>query len=241
MRTYFIIEKEIEVVNSIKYVLEGLADSYCVGVADNYNDAINIILKDSPDLVFFNVDDIIKQPFRLIYELNQIKNNLPEFIAITSFKEKSFDIVKNGFFDILLKPLTDLEIRKTILKFQKKNPTQNKKKICLKSYKSFQYIDPDDILYLKADNKTTDFYLENGKIANSFKMLKTFEAILPSNFVRIHKSFIINKDQVSGIKFGKSTCTIKQSGDNVPFSKTYQGAIETMNQILSQYSIHTIN
>ena len=241
LRNYFIIENNTNSINSIKKVLDGFEEYHCVGISDEYENALNTILKESPNLVFFNIDDVVEQPFNLIQELNQFSNSIPNFVAITSTKEKSYEVIKNGFYDLLLNPLTDLEIRKSILKFQKKNPIENKQKICLKSYKDYQYIDTEEILYLKADNNTTDFYLKNGRIVNSYKTLKTFEKLLPPNFIRVHKSFMINKKYVSRIQFGKSTCTIKQAKLDIPFSKTYLDSIEEMNNILSECSIQTLN
>ena len=74
-----------------------------------------------------------------------------------------------------------MDLRICLKKFQKKYLLQNKKNICLKSYRDYQYLDTDEILYLKADNNTTDFYMKDGNTINAFKTLKTFEAKLPNN------------------------------------------------------------
>ena len=97
--------------------------------------------------------------------------------------------------------------RKTVLKLQYNFPIQFKRTICLKSYKDFQYLKTDEILFLKADNNTTDFYMSDGKVINAYKTLKTFEDILPNNFYRIHKSFIINKACITSKNYNKQkTC-----------------------------------
>ena len=161
---------------------------------------------------------------------------LPVFIAISSSKENIYEVIKTGFFDFLLSPIAELEIRKTILKILKKIPAQSRKTICLKSYKDYQYLKTDEILFLRADNNTTDFYMSDGKVINAYKTLKTFEDILPNNFYRIHKSYIINKNFISRIQYGKSTCTIKKGTHDVPFTKTYIAAIESINASLIAYS-----
>ncbi|MFA5297546.1 MAG: LytTR family transcriptional regulator DNA-binding domain-containing protein, partial [Lutibacter sp.] len=177
-----------------------------------------------------------------VNELNTLfSDDLPTFIAISSSKDKAYEVIKNGFFDFLLNPLSDLEIRKTILKFQKKNPVRSKKNICLKSYKDYQYLNTDEILFLKADNNTTDFYMSDGNIINAFKTLKTFKDLLPKNFLRIHKSYIINKNYVSRIQYGKFICTIKKNNYDIPFTKTYIENIESMKKTLSYSSCQLLN
>lgn len=241
MRNYFIIDSDQNSVQSIKNVLGDYYEFNCIGISSQYNEAMNIILKETPDLVFFNLDNTIDQPFEFAQELNLFNDDFPVFIAISSSKEKVYDVIKNGFFDFLLNPLSELEIRKSVLKVLKKIPARSRKNICLKSYKDYQYLKTDEILFLKADNNTTDFYMNDGNIISAYKTLKTFEEILPNNFHRVHKSYIINKNFVSRIQYGKFTCTIKRNSYEVPFTKTYLNNIESMNKALSEYSYQSLN
>ncbi|SNR38980.1 two component transcriptional regulator, LytTR family [Lutibacter agarilyticus] len=241
MRNYFIIDTDQDSVQSIKNVLEDYYEFNCIGVSSDYDEAMNIILKETPDLVFFNIDNVIENSFKFAQELNLFNDDFPVFIAISASKDLVYDVIKNGFFDFLLSPLPELEIRKSVLKVLKKIPAQSRKNICLKSYKDYQYLKTDEILFLKADNNTTDFYMNDGNIISAFKTLKTFEEILPNNFHRIHKSYIINKNFVSRIQYGKFTCTIKRNDYEVPFTKTYIGNIESMNKALSEYSYQSLN
>ena len=241
MRNYFIIDKDPESIQSIKNVLEDYETFNCIGISCTYTNAMNIILKENPDVVFFNIDNVIENPFEFAQELNLFNEGFPVFIAISSSKKNVYEVIKTGFFDFLLNPLAELEIRKTVLKILKKIPAQSRKTICLKSYKDYQYLKTDEILYLKADNNTTDFYMNDGNIVNAYKTLKTFENILPNNFHRIHKSYIINKNFISRIQFGKSTCTIKRNSHEVPFTKTYITSIKSINKSLSEYSYLSVS
>ena len=83
--------------------------------------------------------------------------------------------------------------------------------------------------------------MSDGSIVSAYKTLKTYEGLLPSQFLRIHKSYIINKDYVSRIQFGKYTCTINNNNHNIPFTKTYIDNIQYLNNNLSQYSYQNLN
>lgn len=240
MCTIFIIDTNSKAIKSIKNVLKDYPEFDCIGTSSNAENATNIILKEAPDVVFFNIDTVFEKPFEFVQELNLLSTTVPLFIAISSSKENLYHVIKNSFFDFLLNPLSELEIRKTILKLLNTIPTQSRKNICLKSYKDYQYLQTDEILYLKADNNTTDFYMYDGTIINAYKTLKTFEEVLPNNFYRIHKSYIINKNFISRIQYGKSTCTVKKNNQEVPFTKTYISAIENINKSLTAYSYVSI-
>lgn len=241
MSNYFIIEREQCVINKIRRVLEDLPEFNCIGFTHDYTESMDFILKEMPDLIFLNVDSVSENPFELVKEINQYLKKDIEFIAISSSKEKTYDAIKTGFFDYLLNPMADLDIRKAVLKFKKKHPIDINKLICLKSYKDYQYIDTDEILFLRADNNTTDFHMNDGNVISAFKTLKTFETILPDNFLRIHKSYIINSNYVSRVNYGSSKCTIKKYRQNVPFTKTYKNNIEFMINSLSSASAVGLN
>lgn len=83
--------------------------------------------------------------------------------------------------------------------------------------------------------------MSDGNIVSSFKTLKTYETLLPNNFLRIHKSYIINKNHVSRIQYGKLICTIKKNSHDIPFSKTYLNNIETMRSTLSRQTFYLLN
>jgi DNA-binding LytR/AlgR family response regulator len=241
MRNYLIIDNDTASITNIKNVLADYFEFNCIGVASDYSNAMNVILKENPDLVFLNLDNVIENPFKFAQELNLFNEDFPVFIAIASSKDSLYEVIKTGFFDFLLSPLKELEIRKTVLKILKRIPVKSRKNICLKSYKDYQYLKTDEILFLKADNNSTDFYMNDGNIISAYKTLKTFEEILPNNFFRIHKSYIINKNFISRIQYGKSTCTIKRNSYEVPFTKTYSNNIKSINTALSQDSHFTEN
>lgn len=241
MRSYLIIDDNQHTIANIKNVLNDFIEFNCIGISSNYNDAMNIILKETPDLVFFNIENVFENSFEFVQELLAFNNGFPVLIAISTSKEMAYEAIKHGFFDFLLQPINELEIRKSILKVITRTPSLTRKRICLRSYKDYQYLKTDEIMYLKADNNATDFFMNDGNVISAYKTLKTFEIILPNNFYRIHKSYIINKNFVSRIQFGKFTCSIKRNKLEIPFTKTYLENIDHMNKSLSENSFHTLN
>jgi len=237
MSSYFIIESDQISINRILKIFENFPEFDCIGVSKSYSESVEIILKETPSLVFVNIDETLTNPFGIIKEIGVYLDNPPEFIAISFSKEKAYDAFKIGFFDYLINPISELEIRKSTLRLKKKRATNLKNTICLKSYKDYQYLKTNEILFLKADNNTTDFHMIDGNTISAFKTLKTFEHMLPDNFLRIHKSYMVNIDHVSRINFGKSKCTIDRLNQKIPFTKTYLQNVDLLLKELSESSI----
>lgn len=100
--------------------------------------------------------------------------------------------------------------------------------VCIKSYGDYQFIALKDVVYLQADNNTTDFHLFNGKKLTAYKTLKHYENNLPSFFYRIHNSYIVNSNYVSRINTGKSLCYLNNNEVSVSFSKTFKDNVDTI-------------
>ena len=98
--------------------------------------------------------------------------------------------------------------------------------LCVKSYGDYRYIDARDSCYLQADNDSTDIHLNNGEMITAFKTLKHFEGVLTHPFVRIHNSYIVNRNCISRIHTGNSVCYIKNTTVKLPFSKSYKANVD---------------
>lgn len=230
--------------NSSFQLLESLeehGDLVCLGQEHSTGDGLNHILKFLPDIVFVHLSQNASEVFGMMSELHQYISNLPIFIGVSRSKDYAYDAIKHNFFDYWLLPFNEFEIRKSILRLRKMLPErQESQMLCLKSYKDFQYLDTDEILYLKADNNTTDFYMRDGSIVSAFKTLKSFESKLPANFIRVHQSYILNTKHVSRINYGKALCTIRKTKTQLPFSRTYRANIDSLKKLLSKNSISTL-
>jgi len=239
---YTIIDSDAVSKLQLRTLLEEYGEFTCISENSAANDGLNSILKFSPDIVFVNLNKQASSLFQIVIELHQYINNIPMFIGISNTKEYAYDAIKNGFYDYWLLPFNEFDIRKSILKLKKQSPKEKEAEtLCLKSYNDFQYLNTADILYLQADNNTTEFFMKDGSVNHAYKTLKTFENQLPKNFVRIHQSYIVNTNYISRINFGKSICALNQGDKQLPFSKSYRDKMDNLKKVLSKNSISSLN
>jgi len=239
--SYFIIEKDLNTINNIEEVFKDFPEFICKGITEDYEVGINSILKTIPDVVFVNVDaeqgitpgDI----FSYCKEIDEHISRKPLYVALSLDETKAYQALKNKFFDYLLTPGKELEIRKTVLQLVKKREVFLRDTLCLKSYKDYTLLEIDDIIFLQADNNATDFVLTDGSKVSAFKTLKSFESELPENFLRIHHSYIVNKNHISRINFGKLRCFLNNNKVTLPFSRSYRHNLDFLEQLLSQKAI----
>lgn len=201
----------------------------CVGNFPNNSQAIEYIIKFKPHLVFINMDfeeAINGVTYNTVSDMFQYLDAIPYFIALNSSTACSFQAIQSGFSDYL----TQCDIHtlgKTLLRFEKRTPFPLQHSICIRSYTDYQIINFQDIMYLKADNNSTDFKTVSGKSITAFKTLKHFEQNLPANFIRVHKSYIVNIQYVSRLQFSKSKCLLNFNQE-IPISNSYRESLESI-------------
>lgn len=237
--SYSVIGFDPKVGDNFRELLKGFPKFECIGVISDSDSALNHILKENPSIVFIDIDNLVSfgDPFYFIREVEQYLNKTPNFIAVSSSKHMAYDVIKSSFIDYLLKPFSEFEIRKSLLRIKKKLDVGNRDKICLKSFSDYRFIELDSILFLKADNNTTDFHLSNNNQIAAFKTLKFYESILPDHFLRVHNSFLVNTEHVTRINFAKSLLSLNGGKYDIPFSRTYKEEVEFLKSSL--FEVHS--
>ncbi len=239
--SYYIINNNDSTFHKLFSVLNEFSEFACLGFTNNYEQAMNEILKSNPDIIFINLDTCLPKQFGDIFsyckEINEYVIKQPKFIGLSKDASKSYLALKNRFYDYILKPGSELDIRKTVLQLLKSREYNLNETLCLKSYKDYTILHIKEILFLKADNNATDFVMTNGKTISAFKTLKFFENILPSSFIRIHNSYMINKNHLSRINFGKLKCFLNHNNITLPFSRSYRHNLQSLEELLEQKAI----
>jgi len=80
-----------------------------------------------------------------------------------------------------------------------------------------QYLDVKDIQYIKSDNVYVEIYTEGRRYIQR-KFLGEISKELPAQFVRVHRSYLVNMDRVS--EMNKTYALI--DGQKVPVSRNFK-------------------
>jgi DNA-binding LytR/AlgR family response regulator len=228
--SFLIIDDNATTAKETLELFENFPNYFCAGIVKDNQTAINQIIKVKPQLVLMRIP--IKSndgnlSFATIAELFQYVDTMPYFIGLASSPNHALEAIQAGFSDYIVEPLHLHQLGKSLFRFEKRKPPAAIATICIKSYSDYQFVELQDIIYLKADNNTTDIQMHNGKTVNAYKTLKHFENTLPFYFLRIHKSYIVNINHVSRIHFSKSKCYLNYN-EVLPFSLSYKDNIDAI-------------
>jgi two-component system LytT family response regulator len=207
-----------------------------VAEAENGNVGMSIIKTHQPDIAFLDIDMPEKSGIELAEELVK-ENDTCRIIFTTAFNQFAITAFRLSAIDYLLKPINEQQLLESIVKIrqqlqykttqeQLKALSQNLKPsdnqvICISVQNGYEYIKVKEIEYLEADGSYVHLFLIDKKQKTVSKNLKYFEQALESlsNFVRVHRSFIINLDLMrSYSKSGRGTISM-QNGKEVDLAR----------------------
>ncbi|WP_281987225.1 LytR/AlgR family response regulator transcription factor [Aquimarina aggregata] len=217
-----IVEDEILLAQDISNRLT-VIEYEVIGTAPTAIKALKLIAE-NPDVDIILIDIILKGNLDGIELAGLInaKYNIP-FIFLTSHSDNQLIERAKGVYPYayILKPFNDKQVSTAIelalLNFSKKTPEkellksrnfnapdnqvlQIKDSIFLKKDHHFERVPFKDIYFLKADSNYCTVHAKSGRFMYSM-VLKKIEAELPSNqFLRTHRSYVVNIDLVNGFE-----------------------------------------
>ena len=130
------------------------------------------------------------------------KNKDVYIIFTTGHLEYALLAYKYKTFDYLPKPIVKEKLEETILRLIDDINCSPAKFIRLNNNKTI--INQDEINYIKKDGMKLVF-CTNSRNYETYSSFSKIEDCLPENFVRCHKSFIANIDNISDINYSKNT------------------------------------
>ncbi len=210
-----IIDDEAPARDLIRHYLQSYPETEIAGEADNGFDAMKIIREQAPDLIFLD----IQMPKLTGFEMLELMDNPPEIIFSTAYDQYAVRAFELNAVDYLLKPYSkerfDAAVQKALARINsgavvQANPQMfgnvgagqpgTLTRVAVKDRKQIHVVLIDNIDYIEADGDYVK--LHTGK--NVFlkeKTMKYFEENLPpQQFIRIHRSYIVNVDEVSKIE-----------------------------------------
>lgn len=94
-------------------------------------------------------------------------------------------------------------------------------KIQIRAAHGVEELHPGDILFIRSDGVYIEIVTIDKKVVQR-KLLKDIEPFLPSSFVRVHRSYIVNTTYISQ----RSSTLLWLQGHEIPVSRSYRKNIE---------------
>jgi two-component system, LytTR family, response regulator len=227
----------------IRRMLKDDQDLEIVGECSNGKETVAMIRKESPDVVFLDVQMPEMDGFAVLESIGI--ERLPEIIFTTAYEQYAIRAFELHALDYLLKPFDQARFKDAIkhakerfyserqndgrmqisaLLENMKNKPQYLERLVIKAAGRITFLSTDEINWIEADDKYV--HLHTSKVSPMVRQtLSAMQAQLdPEKFRRVHRSAIVNVEQIKELQplFSGEYSILLQDGTKLTLSRNYK-------------------
>lgn len=205
-----IIDDEPLAVDVIESYINQIGGMEIVAKCNNPLDAITILNKHQVDLIFLDIE----MPNLTGLDLVRTVENITQFIFTTAYPQHALDGFELNATDYLVKPIPFQRFLKAVSRAKEKyelehsiaaqsnTSSENNKNdfIFVKSEYENIKVNIQDIKYIEGLKDYIKIHLKSEKTLLTLSSFKAILEKLPSNFIRTHRSYIINIDCIRAMQ-----------------------------------------
>lgn len=232
MYTCIIIDDDIFSIKILQQLLLDVNNLRCVKYFTDPLEGIEYLEKNIVDVLFLD----IQMPKMNGFKLKEKLKKEVEIICTTAHKEFAVEAFDNNFSDYLLKPISKQRLNQAVKKIKQILDSKNNfidtyqtftgdaSSIIIKHKGQSHKLFLNDILYVESQNEYVAYITKTDSIIE-YERLKNVANKLPKEtFVRIHKSYVVNKKLVKSY----NNFFVKLLNDQeLPVGKVYRNNFKT--------------
>lgn len=217
-----LIEDEVGIRTLLKKIIERHEGFEVVGECDNMADSIRLFTKFKPDVVFLDVElngDSGLECAQVIADINP-KTKIIFATAHAEYMREAFAVYA---FDYLIKPFKVERVGHTLDRIKEMKPElaptgmdkivryeKGLEKLLVKGKESMSFVDIKDIILVQREDNSTVIYTARDSFTTSASLTEIEEKLDKDQFIRSHKSYIINLSQITRISpYGRWTYIVR--------------------------------
>ncbi len=232
MKKVLIIDDEPLARSVVTSYLKAFPELTIIGECANGFEGLKAIEEHQPDLVFLD----IQMPKISGFEMLELIDHPPAVIFTTAFDEYAIKAFEASAVDYLLKPFSKDRFEKAVNKWLQSNlekpadqfeglqhvRSDEHQRIVVKDGGEIKIIPTNDVLFIEAYDDYVKIHTSDGYHLKKKTMSHYQKALPQQQFMRIHRSYIINIDVLSKIEsFEKNSYRATLSnGEVIPISRS---------------------
>ena len=202
------------------YMLEKMDSIEVIGQAGNGLEAVGIVERLTPDVVFLDVQMPGLNGFEVAHRLIQ-NGSSPNIVFVTAFDRHAIEAFEVNAVDYLLKPVEAARLQQAVERARKRVTPVNeaplndqverivqlmserqskRERVAVKVGERFLLVQAEEIIYASLTNESINIVTSQLAGTSNFRTLDELQARLdPSIFWRVHRSHLVNINKVKEI------------------------------------------
>ena len=225
--------------DELTFLLKEFPEIEITGSAADGLQAIGLIERVEPDLVFMDVQMPGLDGMGVIRKLRETSDALPHFVFVTAYDHYAIEAFRMEAMDYLLKPVDKSRLGETLQRAARlvsegarsaaelphpPRPALQRSKILVKSAGRSFIVDAQDIVFATIEDGVITVVTAAHEGESSYRTIEELQSNLdPDTFWRVHRSYLVNIHRIKEvIPWFKSSYQIRmddKKGTEIPVSR----------------------
>lgn len=232
-----IVDDEQLATEELAYLLKDFPDVEVVATGRNGLEAVELIQKLEPELVFLDVQMPGLDGLGVVRQLRERNAELPHFIFQTAFDQYAVEAFRLEAMDYLLKPVDKARVaesleraRRAIQERQKPDaepaarPSPQRTKLLVRNANRNFIVDAQELVYATIDDGLITVVASQVEGQSNYRTLEDLQTNLdPAIFWRVHRSYLVNINKIKEVvPWFKSSYQLRmddKKGTEIPVSR----------------------
>jgi len=217
--TTVVVDDEKLACDELSYLLRDFPEVEVIATGSNGFEAMELIRKMEPDLVFMDVNMPGLDGMGVVRQLREKGVEVPHIIFVTAYDQYAVEAFRLEALDYLLKPVDKVRLAESIERArravqERKAPelpgagtgaapapqTAPRSKLAVRCNNRHFIVDANDVIYATIDNGLITLVTTNLEGHSNYRTIEDLQAALDRDqFWRVHRSYLVNINRIKEV------------------------------------------
>ena len=213
--TTVVVDDEKLACDELCFLLRDFPELDVIATGSNGLEAVDLIQKLEPELVFLDVNMPGLDGLGVIRRLREREVDLPHFVFVTAYDQFAVEAFRLEAMDYLLKPLDKSRLNETIERVRrvvhdrrapepqtpaKAAPAAPRTKLMVRSNSRYLIVDANDVIYATIDDGLITLVTTHYEGHSNYRTIEDLQASLDRDmFWRVHRSYLVNINRIKEV------------------------------------------
>jgi two-component system LytT family response regulator/two-component system response regulator LytT len=214
-----VVDDEQLACDELAYLLRDFAEVDVIATGSNGLEAIELIRRMEPDLVFMDVNMPGVDGMGVVRQLREKGVELPHFIFVTAYDQYAVEAFRLEALDYLLKPVDKVRLAESVERArravqERKAPetlsvgaaaapvpqSTPRNKLAVRCNNRHFIVDANEVIYATIDNGLITLVTTNLEGHSNYRTIEDLQAALDRDqFWRVHRSYLVNINRIKEV------------------------------------------
>lgn len=214
-----IVEDEAIVARRLERMIGALVSDCSIRIAPTLSAALDLIRAIPIDVLFLDLNLNGRDGFRV---LEEAAASPFQTIVVSAHHDQALRAFDYGVTDFVAKPWSEERLRIAIERVTSREPRGRAQMLVVRKARELRSIPAADIVYARGADDYAELHLTDGTVHLHEKTLSTLETLLPPEFTRVHRSYIVNMTRARALRTSPRLALVMDDESLVPIGRMYR-------------------